>query len=495
MKKLTLIATLCLNFANIYGALPNPDPILDEAANQTTAPVAKRLPKISVDQLKATLPDASAVGDLWMLMYNDQFPKIQSESDRLHVRVPDLYNCSYQQFMQAVVLPSAAGWGLYISGQTESPMLKSNILLTRSCYSPNIDDVVDGLQAILGERESLYRVYFRSCIADSIDVDLCVIADQPPIIDLVQNFKQDMWPRLVDRIGNMFGFSEAESGFILNAGLNAQICKEGTQEQESIFAQFGESTKACAGFYSKKSKTIVASYENKSDILHNICHEVGHAFAHQCLGEELGETYSTFFEAVGVIAAVDLGMISESGAIKEFWCLCKNILTDLAPIYENLTIAKAAANDPSLLTDTRKFGFVEYTDGLMAKYASWLSYNSQGYRDIVAERLEAIERNQVSAVYGMIDRSTGEYYRFASSYDPAYRANYGFGAAASFMTAQDFVALSASESSSQATFADVISTLKDYGETCLHRLADVGSGKAFTALRWYYDRIIRPFRH
>jgi hypothetical protein len=288
---------------------------------------------------------------------------------------------------------------------------------------------------------------------------------------------------------DMLGLSQEEYRFVLHAGLKARICRAGTQEHEDICCELGEPI-GYRAFYHKASQTIVVPYKNPDSILSATCHEVGHAFAHQRFGQDIGEIYSMLFEVFGTIAGVDLGAISKSEAVRELGILCESITVDFAPIYESLTLAKAAANDPNLLTDPRQFDFVEYTRDLIAKHAPWLS--SSAHEGIVAEHLEAVVRGPLSAMHGVIDRSTGKYCEPASPFDPTYHNNYGFSAIAALMVAQRFIPLSVPENPCRATFPEVADVLRDYGGTCLHRLADVKSGAALEALQWCYERVRTP---
>jgi hypothetical protein len=311
--------------------------------------------------------------------------------------------------------------------------------------------------------------------------------------DPVQNFKQNVWPRLAGYMDDMLGFSQAEYEFILNAGRNARICKLGTREQENIFAQFDASTEIQGGFFHLESQTVVVSYENPGRILSTTCHEIGHAFAHQRLEKkDLGESFSMFFETVCVILAVDMQMLSKSEVIEELNSLRQNILFDFIPIRKNLILARDIADNPALLDDARQFGFVEYTKDSIAEYIPRMK------EDVVAltgEYLETRVRGQLSAIFGVIDRSTGEYCNSRMLFDPVFHDNHGISTLAALMVAQRFIPLSVLESPSQVIFSEIANALRDYGETCLHHFADVRSGAALTALQWYHDRITRPFRH
>ncbi|MDR1365618.1 MAG: hypothetical protein LBJ03_00800 [Holosporales bacterium] len=497
MNRSILAATLCLNFSFAYGTLPDPDSVPDamdaETASPATAPVTaitKWLPKIDLGQLRAALPDASSVVELFYPMCNGNFPKIQEESARLGLHVPNLYECSRLQFLQAVIFPYAAAWQLFMLRATDSPMLSpARVFLERPFYSSNCDVFVDGLNSILEKAKSLVAQSFGSMSTfDYIKEGVHIIGDRLHLTDL-ESFKGTTWPSLVKSMGEMLNFESKERDFFLSAGLNAIVCRQGSAQHTRLCAEYGLNA-LVSGFYNLEKLEIVILGSHRN-ILHTAVHEAGHAFAYQQLGGDIGEFYSVFFEMVGTIIAVDLRMLSKSDAIRWFIGRCEDIFYDLAPIYESLDVARNMASLPELPAGSySRSGFVEYTDGLMSKYVPWMSGWMYGVKKNSAEELlEGRLRYVTSEIFGMRNRSTGEYYERSPIYDPVYYENHGTGAINALMTLRHVE----ENYSGRLSFADIMASIKECGETCLHRFADVTPENVIPALEWLYARTIGRF--
>ncbi|MDR1474930.1 MAG: hypothetical protein LBI30_00170 [Holosporales bacterium] len=488
MTRLILIATVCLGFTAAYGALPGPDPThgaMDaEAASPATAPVVnKRLPRISIGQLQEKLPDAVS---MLSLLRDGNFPKIQEESDRLGILVPDLCRCSRLQFLQTVILPHAAAMQLFYTGQTGSPLLLNSVSLERPFYSSDCDDFVHNLHSILEETKSLATQSFKfRSISDSIKCGIRAIGDWLHLTD-PEGFKKTMWPSLVARVGEMLHFGSEEGEFFLSTGLNAIVCRQGSAQHTGYVAECGLDILA-GGFYDHKNNKIVIFTSSQDRILPDVFHEAGHAFAAQRLGGDIGEFYSVFFEIVGAIVAMDLGMLSKSDAIWWFINTCESILFDLAPICESLEIAKGYVSNPGSLTNLGpQFGLVEHTDSLVDKYFLWISGVD---KNSVGELLEGKLRAVTNETFGVRNRSTGEYYTWCGvAYDPVYYENHGTGAIAALMVLRRVI-----EGPGQLSFEEILVAIKDHGETCLRHFTDVTTDNVIPALGWLYARTIGRF--